>query len=112
VNEEIKTIVLYFRGTGMENLGSDWLNNFVYFARSTAYKLTPRFKTALNMYHLAMKKYEGYKFELLEYSQSGVIVNNLCSNKVRNCISLNPAYKNANLQNDEYIIRSTGDVVS
>ena len=39
-------------------------------------------------------------------------MNNLCSNKVRNCISLNPAYKNANLKNNEVIIRSTGDVVS
>jgi|AntRauMFilla1563_2_1112583.scaffolds.fasta_scaffold11604_3 hypothetical protein len=112
VNEENKKVVLSFRGTGMENLGSDWLNNLVYLANSTAYRLTPRFQTALKMYHLAMKKYEGYKFELLGHSQSGVIVNNLCSNKVRNCISLNPAYKNANLQNNEYIIRSTGDVVS
>ena len=116
VNEDIKKIVLTlvttFRGTCMENLGSDWLNNLVYLANSTAYKLTPRFKTALKMYNLAMQKYEGYKFELLGHSQSGVIVNNLCSNKVRNCISINPAYKNANLQNNEYIIRSTGDVVS
>jgi len=40
-----------------------------------------------------MKNFEGYKFELLGHSQSGVIVNNLFSNKVRNCISLNPAYK-------------------
>jgi hypothetical protein len=64
------------------------------------------------MYHLAMKKYKGYKFELLGHSQSGVIVNNLCSNKVRNFISLNPASKNANLQNNGYILRSTGDVVS
>ena len=64
------------------------------------------------MYTSAMKKYQGYKFELLGHSQSGVIVNNLCSDKVRNCISLNPAYKNASLKNNEYIIRSTGDVVS
>ena len=59
-----------------------------------------------------MKKYQGYKFELLGHSQSGVIVNNLCSDKVRNCISLNPTYKNASLKNNECIIRSTGDVVS
>ena len=111
MNEENKKIVLSFRGTGMENLGSDWLNNLVYLENSTAYKLTPRFKTALKMYNLAMQKYEGYKFERLGHSKSGVIVNNLCSNKVRNCISLNPAYKNANLQNNEYIIRSTEDVV-
>jgi hypothetical protein len=64
------------------------------------------------MYHLAMKKYEGFKFELLGHLQSGVILNNLCSNKVRNRISLNPAYTNANLQNNEYITRSTGDMAS
>ena len=57
VNEENKKVVLSFRGTGMENLGSDWLNNLVYLANSTAYKLTPRFQTASKMYHLAMKKY-------------------------------------------------------
>ena len=59
-----------------------------------------------------MKKYQGYKFELLGHSQSGVIVNNLCSDKVRNCNYLNPAYKIAPLKNNEYIIRSTSDVVS
>ena len=59
-----------------------------------------------------MKKYKGFKFEILGHSQSGVIVNNLCSDKVRNCISLNPDYKNASLKRNEYIIRSTGDVVS
>ena len=64
------------------------------------------------MYKLAMNKYQNYKFELLGHSQSGVIVNNLCSNNVRNCILLNPAYKNANLKNNEYIIRSSGDLVS
>ena len=41
-----------------------------------------------------------------------MIVNNLCSDKVQNCFALNPAYKNASLKNNEYIIRSTGDVVS
>jgi hypothetical protein len=112
VNEDIKKIILSFRGTGMENLGTDWVNNLVYLANSSAYKLTPRFQTALKMYNSAMKIYQSYQFELLGHSQSGVIVNNSCSNKVRICISLNPAYKDANLQNNEFIIRSTGDLVS
>jgi hypothetical protein len=112
VNENSKIIVLSFRGTGSENMGSDWLNNLIYLANSNAYKLTPRYRTALKMYNLAMNKYKGYSFELLGHSQSAVIVNNLCSDKVRNCISLNPAYKHANLKNNEYIIRSTGDLVS
>jgi hypothetical protein len=112
VNEALKKIILAFRGTGMENLGTDWLNNYTFLLNSTSYKLTPRYQTALKMYDKAMKKYKNYKFNLLGHSQSGVIVNNLCSDKVQNCISLNPAYKNASLKNNEFIIRSSGDVVS
>ena len=96
----------------MENLGTDWLNNGIWALASAAYKLTPRYKTALKMYDSAMKIYKGYKVYLIGHSQSGIIVNNLCSSKVQNCMSLNPAFKNASLKNNEYIIRSTGDVVS
>jgi len=112
VNHDLKKTVLAFRGTGMENLGTDWINNLIFAISDPGYKLTPRYQTALKMYEKAMNKYQGYKFELLGHLQSGVIVNNLCSDKVRNCISLNPAYKNASLKNNEYIKRSTGDVVS
>jgi hypothetical protein len=112
VNEDLKKVILAFRGTEMENLGTDWINNLVFLVSDPAYKLTPRYRTAVKMYQDAMNKYQGYKFELLGHSQSGIIVNNLCSNKVRNCISLNPAYKNATLKNNEFIIRSKGDVVS
>jgi hypothetical protein len=112
VNHDLKKVVLAFRGTGMENLGTDWINNLIFAVSDPGYKLTPRYQTALKMYTSAMKKYKGFKFELIGHSQSGVIVNNLCSDKANNCISLNPAYKNATLRNNEYIIRSTGDVVS
>ena len=30
VNEELKKVILSFRGTGMENLGSDWVNNLIF----------------------------------------------------------------------------------
>jgi len=60
----------------------------------------------------ARKKYKGWQFELNGHSQGSILVNNLCSNTDKNCISLNPAYKNANLKDNEYIIRSSGDVVS
>ena len=112
VNEDSKKVVLSFRGTGMENLGTDWINNLIFAVSDPAYKLTPRYRTALKMYKDAVRKYKDYQFELLGHSQSGIIVNNLCNNKVRNCISLNPAYKNASLKDNEYIIRSKGDVVS
>jgi hypothetical protein len=36
--------VLAFRGTGMENLGSDWLNNIVLALDSNAFKFTPDIK--------------------------------------------------------------------
>ena len=112
VNQNLKKVVLAFRGTGMENLGTDWINNLIFLVSDPGYKITPRYQTALKMYKEAIKKYKGFKFELIGHSQSGVIFNNLCSDKVNNCISLNPAYKNASLKNNEYIIRSTGDLVS
>jgi len=108
-NSKMKKVIVSFRGT---KEASDWIPNAVFAVNSNAYKLTPRYKTAVKMYNGAMKKYKGYKFELIGHSQSGIIVNNLCSSKVQNCISLNPAYKNANLKDNEYIIRSSGDVVS
>ena len=60
----------------------------------------------------ARKKYKGWQFELNGHSQGSILVNNLCSKTDKNCISLNPAYKNASLKDNEYIIRSSGDVVS
>ena len=83
VNEESKKVILAFRGTGMENLGTDWINNLIFAISQPGYKLTPRYRNAVKMYQDAMKKYQGYKFESLGHSQSGIIVNNLCSNKVR-----------------------------
>ena len=40
----------------MENLGSDWVNNIIFLANSSSYKLTPRFQTALKMYRESIKK--------------------------------------------------------
>ena len=30
VNENSKKIILGFRGTGMENMGTDWINNLIF----------------------------------------------------------------------------------
>ena len=38
VDEKMKKVVLVFRGTGMENLGTDWLNNGIWAWSSSAYK--------------------------------------------------------------------------
>jgi len=55
VNHDLKKAVLAFRGTGMEALGSDWINNLIFLVSDPGYKLTPRYQTALKMYKSAMK---------------------------------------------------------
>ena len=45
VNEESKKVILAFRGTGMENLGTDWINNLIFLVSQPGYKLTPRYRT-------------------------------------------------------------------
>ena len=59
VNDETKKVVLAFRGTGMENLGTDWINNLVFAISQPGYKLTPRYRTAVKMYQDAMKNTKG-----------------------------------------------------
>jgi hypothetical protein len=88
VNHDLKKAVLAFRGTGMENLGTDWINNLIFLVSDPGYKLTPSYQTAFKMYKGAIKKYKGFIFESIGHSQSGVIVNYLCSDKVNNCIPL------------------------
>jgi len=108
-NSKMKKVIVSFRGT---KEASDWTNNAVFALDSNAYKLTNRYKTAKKMVESARKKYKGWQFEIIGHSQGGLLVNTLCSKKDKDCISLNPAYKNASLKDNEYIIRSSGDVVS
>ena len=87
VNHDLKKSSVSLSRHWDGNLGTDWINNLIFAISDPGYKLTPRYQTALKMYTSAMKKYKGFKFELLGHSQSGVIVNNICSDKVRNYIS-------------------------
>jgi uncharacterized protein YjaZ len=91
-------------------MGSDWMNNIIY-ASSSAYKLTPRFKIAQKMINGALKKYKNYQFESIGHSQ-GALLSRLLSDKALNSIESNPAYKAESMNDNEYIIRSSGDVVS
>jgi hypothetical protein len=86
--------------------------NAVFAVSSSAYTLTDRFKTAKKKVDSAKKKYKGCQIELTGHLQGGLFVNNICSKTDMNCISLNPAYKNAFLSDNEHIISSNGDVVS
>ena len=111
-NNELKKVVLVHRGTGSENHGEDWIPNAIFAANSSSYKLTSRYKTGERMVNKALKKYKGYQFENLGHSQAGLLAHLTNSDKIKNVIELNPAYKDASLANNEYIIRSSGDVVS
>ena len=101
--------MLIFRGT-VEN--SDWLNNAVYATNTAAYTTTPRYKEAKQMTTKALKKYKGFQFYNLGHSQGALLAHLNNSDKIKNVFELNPAYKNESLSNNEYIIRSSSDVVS
>ena len=107
-NNSIKKVVIAHRGT-VEN--SDWANNAIYGANSSAYKLTPRYKSAQQMVNKALKKYKGFRFASAGHSKGGLL-SHLLGTKAVNNFQLNPAYKDETLKNNEYIIRSSGDVVS
>jgi len=105
-----KKVVLAHGETGSENMGSDWANNLIY-ASSSAYKFTPRFKSAQKMLNGALKKYKNYQFESIGHSQ-GALLTRFLSDKALNSIKLNPAYEAESINDNEYIIRSSGDAVS
>ena len=108
VNHKMKKCVVAHRGT-VEAI--DWANNAVYALDSNAYKLTPRYKQGLKMQNDAHKKYKGYQFEVCGHSQGGLLAH-LLSDKSMNAYLVNPAYKKEQLRDNEYIIRSSGDIVS
>jgi hypothetical protein len=108
VNHKMKKVVVSHRGT-VENF--DWANNIVYALNSNAYKLTSRFKQGFKMQNDAHKKYKGYQFEVCGHSQGGLLTH-LLSDKSKNAYLVNPAYKKELLRDNEYIIRSSGDIVS
>ena len=63
------------------------------------------------MQNYAHKKYKGYQFEMLGHSQGGLLAH-LLSDKSMNGYLVNPAYKKEQIRDNEYVIRSSGDIVS
>jgi hypothetical protein len=111
VDEVNKKVIVSHRGTGGEMAGTDWLNNVVYAGSSSAYKMTPRYKRAKAVQDAVHKKYKGYIINVLGHSQGGLIAH-LVGISSNNIITLNPAYKYENIGTNEYIVRSSNDVVS
>ena len=112
VNETERKVMVSHRGTGLERYGSDWLNNIVYGVSGiNAYKLTPRFLRAKAVHGSVIKKYKNYEVNTCGHSQAGLIAH-LLPYGVKNVIQFNPASKSEQLQDNEYIIRSSKDLVS
>ena len=117
VKEDEKKVIVTHRGTGMEKFGSDWVNNAVY-ASSPAgivtYKLTPRYQRAKAVQEAVHKKYKekkGWEVNTIGHSQGGLL-SHLLGTQSTNSIGFNPASKSENLGKNQYIIRSSKDVVS
>ena len=112
VNETEGKVIVSHRGTGMEKFGSDWLNNIVYgVAGINAYKTTPRFLRAKAVHDAVIKKYKNFEVNTCGHSQSGLIAH-LLPYGVKNVFQFNPVSKSEQLQDNEYIIRSSKDLVS
>jgi len=114
-----KQVYVGIRGTNTETYkgvsAGDWLNNAVLGVSLIAYKQTDRYKKARSTLVQVIKKYKGYNIDILGHSQSGMIVHLLMTEfkgKIKNAIGVNPAFKDTKINNDEYVIRSTADVVS
>ena len=117
VNESLKHVIVTHRGTGMENYGSDLLNNAVYASSPAgimAYKLTPRYIRAKAVQDAAHKKYKaskGWTVDTTGHSQGGLL-SHLLGTKSKNSIGFNPASKSESLGKNQYIVRSSFDAVS
>ena len=113
-----KHVVMAIRGT-KNHAGAatsqDWGYNFVLANSLDMYKQTDRYKLAETCLQNLLKKYpiSRYKVDIVGHSQSGMIVHLLSeSYNVTNAISVNPAYKNITMNENEYLIRSSADVIS
>ena len=65
-NNNLKKVVLIFRGTGSENHGEDWLNNGIYATNTGAYTATPRYKEAKQMTNKALKNIKAFNLNFLD----------------------------------------------
>ena len=104
-----KKLIIIHRGT---KEAMDWTNNVIYANNTQFYKMTPRYKTAEKTQKKAINKYPHHETYLLGHSQGGILVHLLNNDDIHNAISYNPGSKAESIKNNEFIIRSTYDVVS
>jgi len=113
-NAEISTfynpsnnVIAVFRGT--EKTLTDWSNNIAYIAGQ--YENTDRFKRAKEMYNKIVKKYGEKNISLVGHSQSAVITRKIGEN-AKEIINVNPAHLFEKQKENEFNVRSSGDIVS
>lgn len=98
--------VITHRGTGS---AKDWANNLAY--ATGLYKYTDRFKRGKEAQERTEKKYGQNNTSTIGHSQGSILSRELGKNS-KEIINLNPATKNEKSLNNEYNIKSSGDVVS
>jgi predicted RNA methylase len=100
-------VVAVFRGT--EKTLTDWSNNIAYVVGQ--YENTDRFKRAKELYNKIVKKYGEKNISLVGHSQSAVITRKIGEN-AKEIINVNPAHLFEKQKENEFNVRSSGDIVS
>jgi hypothetical protein len=107
VNHQDKRLIIVFTGT-YKTL--DWINNYRFVVGE--YKQTRRFKNAKKVFEEALKKYHGYIVTLLGHSQGFIPEDLLNDRRVYEVIGYNGATLGTKLENNEYMVRTSNDIVS
>jgi hypothetical protein len=107
VDHREKRLIIVFTGTYRT---IDWINNYRFVVGQ--YKHTRRFKHAKKVFEEALKKYHGYKVTLLGHSQGFIPEDLLNDRRVYEVIGYNGATLGTKLENNEYMVRTSNDVVS
>jgi len=105
-NPKQKRAVVVHRGT--QGL-SDWGNNLAY--ALGGYEMTDRYKMGKDTQNKAEKKYGAKNISTLGHSQGAILARKLGAN-TKEIITVNPAYKFEKPLPNEFVIRSSSDVVS
>ena len=105
-NPKQKRAVVIHRGT--QGL-SDWGNNLAYMLGG--YEMTDRYKMGKDTQNRAEKKYGAKNISTLGHSQGAILARKLGAN-TKEIITVNPAYKFEKPLPNEFVIRSSSDVVS
>jgi len=108
-NPETNQAVIAHRGT--QGL-SDWVNNAVYAVGGLPlYKYTSRYNEGKKIQDKAIAKYGLSNITTIGSSQGAILARDLGKN-THEVLTFNPAYRGERRGDNEYSVKSTGDIVS